>query len=103
MRHLSERYIAKSDPYIVMVSTPNASNGLFEKIGHEPEDTRIYKRLRLDYRVGLGKIYKQQEIENAKSSPSFNREYDLKYLGVVGNVFSQEAIDWSLTEQELDV
>lgn len=24
VRHVSERYIAKSDPYIVMVSTPNA-------------------------------------------------------------------------------
>ena len=32
VRHVSERYIAKSDPYIVMVSTPNAPDGLFEKI-----------------------------------------------------------------------
>jgi late competence protein required for DNA uptake (superfamily II DNA/RNA helicase) len=29
VRHVSERYIAKSDPYIVMVSTPNAPDGLF--------------------------------------------------------------------------
>ena len=29
VRHVSERYIAKSDPYIVMVSTPNAPGGLF--------------------------------------------------------------------------
>ena len=35
----AERYIAKSDPYIVMVSTPNAPNGLFDKIEREPEDT----------------------------------------------------------------
>jgi len=28
VRHVSERYIAKSDPYIVMVSTPNAPDGL---------------------------------------------------------------------------
>jgi hypothetical protein len=27
VRHVSERYIAKSDPYIVMVSTPNAPDG----------------------------------------------------------------------------
>ena len=27
VRHVSERYIAKSDPYIVMVSTPNAPGG----------------------------------------------------------------------------
>jgi hypothetical protein len=32
VRHVAERYIAKSDPYIVMVSTPNAPGGLFEKI-----------------------------------------------------------------------
>jgi hypothetical protein len=29
IRHVSERYIGKSNPYIVMVSTPNAPNGLF--------------------------------------------------------------------------
>ena len=32
VRHVSERYIAKSDPYIVMVSTPNAPGGLFYNI-----------------------------------------------------------------------
>jgi late competence protein required for DNA uptake (superfamily II DNA/RNA helicase) len=31
-RDVSERYIGKSNPYIVMVSTPNAPDGLFEKI-----------------------------------------------------------------------
>ncbi len=31
-RDVSERYIAKSNPYIVMVSTPNAPDGLFERI-----------------------------------------------------------------------
>jgi late competence protein required for DNA uptake (superfamily II DNA/RNA helicase) len=35
VRHVSERYIAKSDPYIVMVSTPNSPDGLFEKIEKE--------------------------------------------------------------------
>ena len=29
VRHVAERYIGKSDPYIVMVSTPNAPGGLF--------------------------------------------------------------------------
>ena len=31
-RDVSERYIAKSNPWIVMVSTPNAPDGLFDKI-----------------------------------------------------------------------
>jgi hypothetical protein len=43
VRHVSERYIAKSDPYIVMVSTPNAPDGLFARIENEPEETCIYK------------------------------------------------------------
>jgi hypothetical protein len=31
-RDVSERYIAKSNPYIVMVSIPNAPDGLFERL-----------------------------------------------------------------------
>jgi hypothetical protein len=54
--HVPERYIAKSDPYIVMVSTPNAPDGLFERIEKESEDICIYKRLFLDYTYGIGKI-----------------------------------------------
>jgi hypothetical protein len=87
VRHVSERYIGKSDPYIVMVSTPNAPDGLFERIEREPEETCIYKRLKLDYTCGLDRIYTREEIEKAKQSPSFEREYNLKYLGLIGNVF----------------
>ena len=57
VRHVSERYIGKSDPYIVMVSTPNNPGGLFYNIEQEPEDTCLYKRLKMDYTFGLGKIY----------------------------------------------
>ena len=89
VRHVSERYIAKSDPFIVMVSTPNAPDGLFEKIEKEPEETCLYKRLKLDYTYGLGKIYTAEEIQKARQSPSFDREYDLKYLGLIGNAFHQ--------------
>ena len=41
-RDVSERYIAKSNPYIVMVSTPNAPDGLFERIEKEAEDTCLH-------------------------------------------------------------
>ena len=54
-------------------------------------------------------IYTREEIEKAKASPSFEREYNLKYLGRAGNVFhtldieaaicteleGQEMMDWS--------
>src|SRR5919201_620146 len=93
VRHVSERYIAKSDPYIVMVSTPNAPDGLFERIEKESEETCIYKRLFLDYTYGIGKIYAAEEIEKAKQSPSFEREYNLKYLGKIGNVFHTKDIE----------
>jgi hypothetical protein len=45
VRHVAERYIAKSDPFIVMVSTPNRPDGLFAKIEKEPFETCIYKKL----------------------------------------------------------
>jgi hypothetical protein len=92
-RDVSERYIAKSNPWIVMVSTPNAPEGLFERIEKEPEETCLYKRLFLDYTYGLGRIYMKDEISAAKASPSFEREYNLKYLGLIGNVFHIKDIE----------
>ena len=53
----------------------------------------LYHRIYLDYRVGLGLIYTEEEIREAKRSPSFAREYDLQWLGLQGNVFSQTMID----------
>jgi hypothetical protein len=76
-RYVSEGYIAKSNPWIVMVSTPNAPEGLFDQIEKEPEEKCLYRRLFLPYTVGLGKIYTQEEIDQAKRSPSFPREYEL--------------------------
>jgi late competence protein required for DNA uptake (superfamily II DNA/RNA helicase) len=76
-RDVSERYIAKSNPYIVMVSTPNAPDGLFERIEKEHEGICLYKRIFLDYTYGIGKIYTAEEIERAKQSSSFKQEYNL--------------------------
>ena len=76
-----------------MVSTPNAPEGLFERIEKEPEDTCLYKRILLDYTYGLNRIYSQDEIDAAKQSPSFEREYNLKYLGLIGNVFHTKDIE----------
>jgi hypothetical protein len=101
-RKVSERYIAKSDPYIVMVSTPNVPEQLFDKIEHEPEETCIYKRIQLDYRKGLGKIFTEEEIQAAMRSPSFEQEYNLKYLGKVGNAFSIDDINDSITDYDYE-
>jgi hypothetical protein len=97
-RDVSERYIAKSNPYIIMVSTPNAPNGLFERIEKEAEDICLYKRIFLDYTYGSGKIYTAEEIEKTKPSPSFEREYNLKYLGKIGNVFHTKDIEAAIAK-----
>jgi hypothetical protein len=101
-RDVSERYIAKSNPYIILVSTPNAPGGLFETIEREPDESCLYRRLKMDYTYGLDKIYTPQEIENAKKSPSFEREYNLKYLGLIGNVFHTDDIDAAIVEYDPD-
>jgi hypothetical protein len=76
-RDVSERYIAKSNPYIVIISIQNTPNGLFERVEKESEDTCICKKIFLDYTYGIGKIYTAYGIEKAKASPSFEREYNL--------------------------
>ena len=91
VRHVSERYIGKSNPYIIMVSTPNSPEGLMQTI--EQEEHSIYHRIKLGFERGLNKIYTEADIIKAKESPSFEREYNLKYLGRIGNVFSPQMID----------
>jgi hypothetical protein len=95
-RAISERYIAKSDPYIIMVSTPNRPEGLFEEIEREPENQCLYRRIFLSYTVGLGKIYTEEEIAKARESPQFEREYNLQYIGQQGNVFTHESIEHAI-------
>jgi len=88
-RMVSERYIAKTDPHILMVSTPNLPGGLYENM--ESEEKSIYKRITWNYQVGLNKIYTQEDIRKAKESPSFEREYNLQYGFGIGDIF--EGID----------
>jgi hypothetical protein len=102
IRHVSERYIGKSNPFILMVSTPNKPEGLFDKIEREPESTCIYRRLKLDWTYGLDRIYTREEIEKAKHSPSWDREYNLAYAGTEGNVFNLQDINIA-TSQEYDI
>jgi len=92
-RDISERYIGKSNPYIVLTSTPNRPGSLFDQIEKEKEQECIYQRIKLDYTYGLGKIYTKEEIDKARQSPSFEREYNLKYLGIIGNTFHTKDID----------
>jgi hypothetical protein len=98
VRHVAERYIAKSDPFIVMMSTPNAPGGLFETIEKESFDLHLQENLFGLY-YGVGKIYTKEEIDKARASPSFEREYCLKYQGLIGNVFSWASIENAIKTQ----
>jgi hypothetical protein len=40
------------------------------------------------YTYSIDKRYTNEEIEKAKKSPSFPREYQLQYQDLIGNVFS---------------
>ena len=93
-RTIAERYIAKSQARIVMVSTPNEPNGLFDEIEHEVDSQ--YYRIFLHYTLGVNYIYTPADIERAKKSPSFRREYGLEYLGTEGDVFIQEEIETAI-------
>ena len=71
-----------------------------ENISKEPEDSCIYRRLFMDYHYGLNKIYTSAEIEKAKASPSFEREYCLKFSGRQGNLISQLKIQTAIDTGE---
>ena len=90
---VSHRYIAKSNPWLIVVSTPNRPGDLMHQIFEQGEENCIYKRIYLPYTVGVGNIFSQKEIEIAKRSTSFEREFNLKFLGLIGNVFLPDKID----------
>ena len=90
VRDAAERYLGKSKAKIFIVSTPYAPGGLMETI--QKEENSIYKKITLNYEAGLSKIFTEQEIARAKTSPSFEREYNLRYAYDIGNVLPEQLI-----------
>jgi hypothetical protein len=96
VRAVIEGYVGKpnSNPTIVLVSTPKAPGGLMQQI--ELEEESLYHKLRFDYHYGLEgpyPIYSEENISKARLSPEFGREFELQYLGLVGNIFSLASIE----------
>jgi hypothetical protein len=87
-----ERYIAKSNPFVYFVSTPDKPNGMFYEIFSKPQSETFYKQYRLDYTVGEGLIFTKQQIEEQMKSEFFAREYALQFGGLSGNFFSTSAV-----------
>lgn len=52
----------------------------------------LYKRYEFGYEWGEGKIFTRNEIQEQRSSDSFEQEYNLQFGGTVGNLFSEKAI-----------
>lgn len=86
-------YIAKTDPWIVMVSTPNEPNSLFHRIEQMKSDEEAgFKRIQYLYERGLGQIYEPSFIEAEKEQPYFKREYEGQYAYGVGTLFSESSL-----------
>ena len=86
-------YIVKTQPWIVMVSTPHEPNSLFHRIEQQKSDEEAgFKRLQYLYQRGLGKIYDPTFIEEEKGQPYFKREYEGQYAYGVGTLFNEPQI-----------
>jgi hypothetical protein len=90
VRAVMEGYIGKpnSDPHFLLVSTPKNPGGLMQD--------SLYYKMFLTYEYGLEgprPIYSKEQIERARKSPDFPREYEGQYIGLTGNVLSPIAID----------
>jgi hypothetical protein len=90
-RDVCEGYIGKCPGIkIVMVSTPNRPDGMFAKI--EKEEPCLYTRLKLSWETGANKIYTNEDMNEARRSSSWNREFCLAYGGIRGSAISDEMI-----------
>lgn len=92
IRKVIERYIAKSNPFVYLVSTPNQPYGIFYEIFREEKENSIYKQYEFNYQWGENKIFTKKEIREQQRSPSFQQEYNLQFGGTAGNLFSEKAI-----------
>jgi Terminase large subunit, T4likevirus-type, N-terminal len=93
-----ERYAAKSNPILVACSTPQTVGDWLYNIKQQKEEDRFYHLMELSYKVGLGKIYTEQEIELQKKSLSFNREYNLSFEAGIDALFNAQDIESCIAE-----
>jgi hypothetical protein len=89
---VSQRYILKSNPWIVFVSTPNKDGDIMHKISLEKDS--LWTKLYFDYRVAVNHMWTPQEVEHMKCSPSFPKEYDLKFGYGTSTIFNAHDIDF---------
>ena len=99
-RTVAERYRAKGDATVAMVSTPNMPGGLYNRLEEEEDNGYVIKEY--NYEHGLGIVYDPAIIEREKTqNPSFQREYNLQYGYGLGDIFT--GIDESLEKYDLEI
>jgi len=99
VRTVGERYIGKSDSWVVWVSTAGEEpQGFFWNIMNEHNS--IYKKLEFYETWGLKKdhktgtsIFKDEFIKNARLAPSYPREYLGQWGKNVGDIFSSSQLE----------
>jgi hypothetical protein len=95
------RNVPKSNPYLIAISTPRQQgDAMYKLLNDTPYEGSPFKWLRLDWTYGLGKIFSQEEIDKIKNSRSFEREYNLKFSGLEGNLLSETAIQRCISTGE---
>jgi hypothetical protein len=83
--------------YIVWSSTPRVYNGLLWQLEHE--NPSLYYSMVLDYHHGLAgpcPIYNIEQIEEARKSPKWSKEYECSYESSSKGCFSHQSIDGAI-------
>jgi hypothetical protein len=83
---LAERYIAKSDPHIILVTTPNKPATAAQKIRDDPRSP--YTKVLIPYTAAMGTMYDMDTLRRASKSASFAKEYNLQFSYGSGSLFS---------------
>ncbi|WP_162476599.1 terminase large subunit domain-containing protein [Nitrososphaera sp. AFS] len=92
-------YFHKSNPYCLFTSSPSAPNDLMDQIFNEPESDTVWRRLKMDYKFGFGKIFLPSDIDRIKKvSNTFARELELRWSPVTGT-FPIESVDFAFDNQ----
>ena len=99
VRTVGERYIGKSNSWVVWVSTAGEEvGGFFYDIMNEKNS--IYKKLQFYYEWGLKKdkktktsVFNDGFIKSAMAARSFAREYCGEWGSNSGDIFSSEALE----------
>ena len=110
VRTVGERYIGKSDSWVIWVSTAGEEpSGFFYDIMQEPSTgstKTIYERFHYYVEAGLKRdsqtktsIFTKEYIDKASEARSYGREYLGEWGKNVGDIFSPEGIESCFSEE----